>query len=96
MVHWARAILIIIIYKWRRLAAKVCFIYMSMYRIEKMHAKMLDSGNAFESSSFVSSSFGKKFFSNSPLSVKYVRSKTDVPGVIVSCWKNFLGISTNK
>ena len=76
-------------YKWRRLAAKACFIYMSMYRIEKMHAKMLDSDNAFESSSMGSSSFGKKFLSNSPLSVKYVRSKTDVPGVIVSCWKNF-------
>ena len=68
-----------------------------------MNEKMLDS-DALESSSFGSSpilvvvvvvvlvvvgSVGKKFFSNSPLSVKYVRSKTDVPGVIVSCWKNF-------
>ena len=36
----------------------------------------------------VSSSFGKKSSSNSPLSVKYVRSNTDVPAVIESCWKN--------
>ena len=47
---------------------------------------MHDSVNAFDTST---SSFGKKSFSNSPLSVKYVRSRTDVPAGIDSCWKNF-------
>ena len=47
---------------------------------------MHDSDNAFDTST---SSFGKKSFSNSPLSVKYVRSKTEVPAGIDSCWKNF-------
>ena len=59
---------------------------MSIYRIEKMDAQMHDSDNAFDTST---SSFGKKSFSNSPLSVKYVRSKTEVPAGIDSCWKNF-------
>lgn len=49
---------------------------------------VLDTSAVVVTTVVVSSSFGKKSSSNSPLSVKYVRSNTDVPAVIESCWKN--------